>query len=140
VHYQPTLHRKYEFGVEHRQEILVSPCDSELTNACSKSRAQSSQLCKIAIRTKPEHVAGDRQSRSLEQARVRLVTVESNQGMLAQIIQSSWHRVPFQVTPVAVESDVDSSDSFGDQRALCGSDHPDGDVSVAAQQIFIAVR
>jgi len=46
----------------------------------------------------------------------------------------------FQVTPVAVESDVDSSDLFGDQRALGGPDHPDGDIRVAAQQIFIRVR
>jgi hypothetical protein len=35
--------------VEHGNEILISPCDSQLTRTYSEARAQSGELRKLAI-------------------------------------------------------------------------------------------
>ena len=51
---------------------------------------------------------------------------------MAQILHSLRHPTPLQVTPMPIEPYVDSSDSFGDQRVLGRSDHPDSDVRITA--------
>jgi hypothetical protein len=126
--------------VEHWYEILLSPRDSELTSAYSKSCAQGRDLGEMVVRAKREHVAGERHTHPLQNSRIRLVTVKSDQDMLAEILQFSRHRAHLQVTPVGVESDIDSADSFGDQGALRGPGHSDRDVRISAQEIFITVR
>jgi hypothetical protein len=66
VHHKPNLHRKYELGVEHRNEILVSPRESDLTGTNTQAGAQSGELREVAIGTKREHIAGERHAHALE--------------------------------------------------------------------------
>jgi hypothetical protein len=86
VHHQPNLHRKAELGVKKAYEILLSPRDPQLANAYAKSCAQGRELSEIAVRAKREGVAGERQTHALQNSRVRLVAVKSDQGVLAKIL------------------------------------------------------
>src|ERR1700731_4787783 len=133
MHHEPNLHRVYELRVEHRNEIPVPPCYSQLTCSNSETRAQSGEVRKVAVRTKRKHGTRGRYAFPLQQLRVGLVTIITNQAVMAQILHSLRHLTPLQVTPMPIEPYVDSSDSFGDQRVLGRSDHPDSDVRITAQ-------
>jgi hypothetical protein len=86
VHHQPNLHGKAELGVKQGHEIFLSPRDPQLANAYAKSCAQGRELGEIAVRAKREHVAGERHTHPLQNSRIRLVAVKSDQGMLAKIL------------------------------------------------------
>ena len=60
--------------------------------------------------------------------------------MPVQIAQPLRRGALLEVEPVRVERDAHLPDLPGDQRTLFRPDHPHGDVRIAAQQVFIAIR
>jgi hypothetical protein len=114
VHDQPYFHPVDELRVQHRNEILVAPGNTELTRADSEARAQRGELRKFIVRAKRKHFPRARQYMPFQQLRVCLVAIIANQRVVSQLVHSTRLRAALEVQPVTAQSDVDASDSFGD--------------------------